>query len=197
MILTKSFVKRKSSKSTAVYENAGVIISEMNQRIMKADSADKYDIFLSHSYRDKETVLGLVEMLNKCNYTVYVDWIDDKQLDRSSVDTKTADLLRKRMSQCKCLMFLTSSNSTDSKWCPWELGYYDGYSKNRRCCIMPVLEYSADSFAGQEYLGLYPYIDYETSKGTGKYEFWVNSQKKSGEYVRLRDWINGKEPHAH
>jgi hypothetical protein len=33
-----------------------------------------YDVFLTHSIRDTELVLGLKILLNFYKYTVYVDW---------------------------------------------------------------------------------------------------------------------------
>ncbi len=75
---------------------------------------------------DKVQVLALVKLFNKHHFSVYVDWIEDKQLDRKDVNVKTANLLRERMKQSKCLSYLTTKNITNSKWCPWELGYFDG-----------------------------------------------------------------------
>ena len=88
---------------------------------------------------------------------------------------------------------MSTKNITNSKWCPWELGYFDG-RKNERCCILPVM--SGSRFEGQEYLGLYPYIEYEKSNKTGKYEFWVNEQG-SDKYIILRQWLKGEEPYRH
>lgn len=30
------------------------------------------------------------------------------------------------MRQCKSLFFVTTTNATNSKWMPWECGYFDG-----------------------------------------------------------------------
>ena len=46
-----------------------------------------------------------------------------------------------------------------SKWCPWELGLFDGIS-NGKCCILPVIKEKKDFYKGQEYLGMYPYLSY-------------------------------------
>ena len=116
-----------------------------------------------------------------------------QQLDRSNVNKDTALILRDRMNCSNGLSYIATSNSTVSKWCPWELGYFDG-KKNGRCCILPIME--SQSFNGQEYLGLYPYLDYDKYTGQNKYEFWVNNQGSS-EYVKLREWLDGKEPYKH
>lgn len=118
-----------------------------------------YDIFLSHSFRDADLILGLKEYLeSEFNLTVYVDWIEDSQLNRSSVNRETADLLRTRMRACRSLIYAVSSNSNESKWMPWELGYFDGH-KSGKVAIMPITHNSNDQFKGEEYLELYQYIE--------------------------------------
>lgn len=81
-------------------------------------------------------------------------------MDRSNVNANTANWLRSRMQSCNGLAYVSTTNISHSKWCPWELGYVDG-NKNGRCAILPIVKTSGESFNGQEYLGLYPYIDWE------------------------------------
>jgi hypothetical protein len=69
----------------------------------------------------------------------------------------TAERLRQRMRQSSALIYAHSNQSGSSKWMPWELGYFDGYKS--AVAILPVAQTSQESFTGQEYLGLYPYID--------------------------------------
>ena len=144
----------------------------------------EFDIFLSHSYLDKDLVFRLKNYLEERDLSVYVDWIDDKNLERESVDNETAEILRKRMKQCHSLLFATSSNSTVSKWMPWECGYFDGI--NGKIAILPIANADENSFKGQEYLGLYPYIDVTSST------IWVNSIKSG--YCDIKEWLNGKSP---
>ncbi|MCF7502944.1 TIR domain-containing protein [Vibrio sp. L3-7] len=148
--------------------------------------SQEFDIFLSHSYLDKDTVFGLKEYLENYGLSVYVDWIDDNQLERDSVNSDTADLLRKRMIQCESLLFATSSNSSTSKWMPWECGYFDGV--NGKIAILPISKVDEHSFKGQEYLGLYPYIDVSSSV------IWINSTKSG--FCSIKDWLNGKSPNS-
>lgn len=116
-----------------------------------------YDVFLSHARVDSELVLGVKLLLEDRGTTVYVDWIEDPQLDRSNVNAKTAELLRRRMHRCRSLMYVHTDNSAASRWIPWELGYFDGYSG--AVAIFPVTLIERSSFEGQEYLGLYPYVE--------------------------------------
>ena len=51
-------------------------------------------------------------------------------------------------------------------------------------------------FKGQEYLGLYPYIEYEKINGKDKYDFWIYNQG-TDDYIILRSWLEGKNPYKH
>jgi hypothetical protein len=200
MILSKSFLTRQAErrniseygakKEQILYENADLSTryDSVNKRKIK-----EYDIFLSHSSLDKRLVLTLVDLFNEAGYSVYVDWIEDTQIDRSNVNKNTAQVLQGRMNDSKGLSYVATSNSTNSKWCPWELGYFDG-KKRGRCCILPIIE--SQTFHGQEYLGLYPYLEYAKYSNQNRYEFWVNNQD-SEEYITLRGWLDGKEPYKH
>jgi hypothetical protein len=158
------------------------------------DSALTYDIFLSHSYKDKDTIIGLSEFIKSLGYLVYIDWIDDSELDRSKVTKETAQLLRERMKNCRCLFYVTSENYLGSKWMPWELGYFDGLKSN--AAIVPISEGSEkkDSYISNEYLGIYPYItkNYDTNKNMS---LWVKNSPD--EYIYFEDWLNGEKPYKH
>lgn len=149
----------------------------------------EYDIFMSHSYLDAEEVLGLKQLIEDFGYSVYVDWIEDKQLDRAKVDKNTADTLRNRMCCCRSLFFATSKNSSNSKWMPWELGYFD--ARRGKVAILPIAETksNSDRFIGQEYLGLYPYV------AGGGVDLWIHESETK--FVKYKDWVrlpNGLQP---
>lgn len=118
----------------------------------------RYDVFLSHSYQDADVILGVKAIIESLGLTVYVDWVDDGGLDRSKVTVKTAEILRVRMRQSSSMVYVHSAQSPDSKWMPWELGYFDGF-KPSFVWILPLVVSSDSEFQGQEYLGLYPTID--------------------------------------
>ena len=46
-------------------------------------------------------------------------------------------------------------------------------------------------FNGQEYLGLYPYLEYSQVSGQNRYEFWVYDQKEHNKYRVLKEWLKG------
>lgn len=130
--------------------------SKQEQRTFSATTRT-YDIFLSHSSNDAREVGGMKLELEDMGYSVYVDWIEDPQLDRSNVTKKNAETLRKRMKQCKSLLYAFSENAQSSTWMPWELGYFDGIKGT--VAVLPVVEGDKSSFQGNEYVELYPYID--------------------------------------
>jgi hypothetical protein len=129
-------------------------------------SARHFDVFLSHSISDAKLVLGIVAFLETQGLRVYVDWIVDREMDRSTVTSATAERLRDRMRQSSCLIYAHSSRSSASKWMPWELGHFDGFKA--AVAILPIAQTAQTSYSGQEYLSLYPYVDRKTMS------LWVN-----------------------
>ena len=162
----------------------------------KAAPIDKeFDIFLSHSYLDADVILGLREGINNMGFSVYVDWIDDEDLERSEVSKETAEQLRKRMKHCKCLFFATSGNSAHSKWMPWECGYFDGIRSKVAICPVTKKPTGSDSYEGQEYLGLYPYITKDKPEGKSEDTLWVNESLTK--YITVSRWLKGGSPREH
>jgi hypothetical protein len=121
-------------------------------------SLSRFDVFLSHSFTDRKTILGLRTLLESAGLSVYVDWIDDPQLDRNNVSSATAAVLKARMAQSRSLLYASSPGASRSRWMPWELGHFDGLKG--RVGVLPVDTGTSRSttYAGQEYLSLYPYI---------------------------------------
>jgi len=153
----------------------------------RATSSRKdFDIFLSHSIKDSDLILGIKKILEDLGYSVYVDWIVDTQLDRTKVTPQNADELRKRMKASKSLLYVTTENSTNSKWMPWECGYFDGLKD--KVAIIPIVKSSSiAAYHGQEYLGLYPYCVKEKAERTMKDTLWVHKNDK--ECTSYDNWI--------
>lgn len=148
----------------------------------------EFDIFLSHSYSDKKIIPALKAKLEEMGYSVYVDWITDRLLSREDVNKKTAEILQQRMKQSKCLIYATSDNSQKSRWIPWELGYFDGI-KEKMVGILPIKKDEnsfKDDFKGEEYLGLYYYVD------NGNTLLWIH--ESISKYVKFNDWLEGSRP---
>jgi hypothetical protein len=114
-------------------------------------------------------------------------------LGEKAVDRAVAALLRQRMSSSQSLLYVFSQHSKPSRWMPWELGYFDGMSG--RVGIVPVVKSEEDSFTGQEYLSLYPYVDSAPLEGEHKPVLWINQSLIW--YTKLRSWIKGRPMTRH
>ena len=151
------------SEARAAGQAARSYVSKTASQILTEDSrrfspANRYDVFLFHSYQDADAIHGVRSIIESLNLTVYVDWIDDGGLDRGSVSAKTAQVLRERMKTSSCLVYVHSSNAAHSVWMPWELGYFDAFKPNH-VWILPLVSQFDAEFQGQEYLGLYPPLE--------------------------------------
>lgn len=189
-----AFIKKSEARTafqqyvnqTAFRKSADQVLRESAQ----AFSADKqYDIFLSHCREDAEVIGGAKIILEKEGVSVYVDWIEDPQLHRAHVTSKTAAMLRSRMRACKSMLFATSEASPNSKWMPWELGYFDGL-KQGQIAVLPLLEDWEGTFTGQEYLGLYPVVERLPLKDSSKTAFVA---RQPDQYLFLRDFALGSQ----
>ena len=167
---------QKEIKSAPYGKTVNEILTESTEYFWHLKN---YDIFLSHSFRDAELIYGMKLTLEDMQYQVYVDWIDDPKLERSKVSTKTAETLRKRLRSCKSLLYVTTENSSHSKWMPWECGYFDGYKG--KVAIIPITKLLTVNYYGQEYLGLYPYCKEESNK--------LHIHKSRNDYILFDEWI--------
>lgn len=162
-----------------------------SKREQRSFSAKKYDIFLSHSSDDAKQVAGMKLELEDLGFSVYVDWIEDPELDRSHVTKTNAEILRGRMNSCSSLLYAFSKNASTSTWMPWELGYFDGLKG--LVAVVPISRNSSSSFEGNEYLGLYPYVDVNTMVSNRSEFIWIN--ESSDTYVEFRQWLDGVKPY--
>ena len=189
-LLTRSYLAARAEKASPYLTEAYIrnfSAERLASNAKTASASDTFDVFLSHAAEDAILIKGLSDELTELGFSVYVDWIVDPQLDRAHVTKDTAAALRARMRQSRCLLFATSEASKKSVWMPWELGFVDGH-RGARVAIAPmVADYEATSeFKGQEYLGIYPYLDKTGSN------LWVH--KSASQYVQFRNWLNGSDP---
>jgi hypothetical protein len=184
-LFTESVVRQRAQveiRKSGMVKKAEQLIVEASAAYVPAKT---YNIFLSHSIRDAELILGMKGVFEDMGYSVYVDWIEDPQLDRTKVTSATAEKLRQRMNSSKSLFFVTTSNADSSKWMPWECGFFDG--RKEKVAIVPIQTSSAsNSYTGQEYLGLYPYIVKQNSS-QNKETLWV--RKSNSSYVAYDTWV--------
>lgn len=189
-------VKNQLSKSHvgSIYDSqqakAKMLLEKSLYEQRNFSSTRTFDIFLSHSSNDAELVQGLKLEIEDMGYTVYVDWIEDPQLNRERVTKETAELLKKRMNSCAALIYAFSENAANSKWMPWELGYFDGIKGT--VAVLPISNVSREDFKGAEYLGIYYYIQVSTIKNTTRSDIWIHETKTK--YIYYKEWLNGQKP---
>lgn len=179
-LFTSSYLKQ-------VYNQNILSLNEsVRTRNFSASISSTFDIFLSHSFLDKDIVGGLYTELTKKGYKVYVDWIVDPQLSRGNVTKETAELIRSRLKNSKSLLLAVSSNANLSKWIPWELGYVDGNTGN--CALVPIElnNKSISTFERSEYLLLYPFIKRDGDSST------LYTAESNHTYVPFDNWLKNK-----
>lgn len=182
-LYTSNYLKNLARDNSLILENR--IFSERKK------THTSFDIFLSHSFLDKDEVKGLYQELTNLGFSVYVDWIIDPDLDRSKVTKQTAELIRSRMKMSKTLLLAVSANAALSKWMPWELGYVDG--NTAKCAILPVSldNITQTDYTRVEYLLLYPYV----KRAQLNYTTSSYITESGNNYVSMKDWINkGESP---
>lgn len=135
----------------------------------------KFDLFLSHSSRDIETLLKLKTMLNAQGINVYIDWVNDRdQLRRELTSKDTAMVIIERIKACKAIMYIHTEAATASQWTPWELGY--AHALGKKICILQTEEVSSVP----AYLDIYDNADLEEEN------IGVVS---NGNKVLVKEWI--------
>jgi hypothetical protein len=183
-IYTKQWLTRNRQATTAEVLEEALASVLLAKQAAAFDPLKLYDIFLSHAYADALLIRLVRDDLVRLGWSVYVDWIDDPALDRKNVTAATARQIKDRMSACKVLFYAVTENSPSSVWMPWELGYFDGAKD--RVAILPILDRDQSQYDGQQYLGIYPYVDHTETA------IWIH--RDAGSYVRLEDFIAGKKP---
>ena len=135
----------------------------------------KYDLFLSHSSFDSELLLSLKSVLNHSNVNVYVDWVSDRNaLKRELTNINTANTIIERLKSSKALLYIHTQASQNSKWTPWELGFF--HALKGKICI-----YNPDNIEKAPYLDIYPIVVLEEGN------LFVETE---GGRVLIKQWID-------
>ena len=183
-LLTETTVRARAARMTTLRKSAYDILTET------ASATATFDVFLSHSSNEPEEILlGIRGFLEDAGLSVYVDRYTDPQLMPEEVTPETADTLRSRLRASRSLLYVHSRHSKLSRWMPWELGFMDGAS--RRIGIAPVVQTTQKTFEGEEYLGLYPYLDRALISGWKTQALWINRGPR--EYSRYSSWVRGED----
>ena len=107
--------------------------------------------FLCHSHKDQTLALKLIALFAERRVDLYVDWMDSEM--PSTPTRETASRIQAKIEELDLFLYLATSNSSNSSWCPWEIGYGDKAKGKETLFIIPTQDGS--SVFGQEYLSLY------------------------------------------
>lgn len=104
------------------------------------ESKKKYDIFISHSYLDKDLVKNMKNTINFLNLSCYYDWTSDQDfLKRNLISDYTKEVLKKRIEQSKALILVLTHNviadgEITSEWIKMEIEHAKSLGK-KICCL--------------------------------------------------------------
>lgn len=150
------FIESKFSSRNQYFGNESLVLNEYETAKNRQEEAKKYDVFLSHSSKDKIIILNFKQELKQRGYSAYIDWVEDSDYGRDKIAPK----LKTAMSNSKVLIYIHTQNTVNSKWTPWEIGYFDNDKGPDRIGIVPFLNSQSriPPYSGQEYLELYNQI---------------------------------------
>ncbi|TQP26931.1 toll/interleukin-1 receptor domain-containing protein [Vibrio cholerae] len=114
--LRKKFKGKIKSYNTET-DNFDVTPEDLYQRLESnstIQSKKEFHVFISHSYQDADLVRQIKSCLNIHGLTVYCDWTSDNDfLKRSLVSDYTKMVLKKRIEQSKCVIFIETKNAVN------------------------------------------------------------------------------------
>lgn len=133
------------------------VIKSVNEALAKS----KQTAFLCHSHKDEKLAEGLQILLAENGWDLYVDWKDHEMPEQPNKET--AMKIKQRITDLDWFLFLATPNSTQSRWCPWEIGFADSKKPHDRILIIPTTD--SGKWYGNEYLHLYRNIEKVTGGG--------------------------------
>lgn len=154
-----------------------------NYSIEKRKSYDRFDVFLSHSTKDKAKLPSIINFLSNYNVNVYIDKSDEDLPKKTSPET--GEKIKRRIYEARKFIVLVSENSKESKWIPWELGIADEKKKIENVALLPIVQNAlTENWQEQEYLGLYHRIVFRKNKSV-----WVVLDHHKNNEIELSEWL--------
>ena len=161
-MISKPYLRITEEVLNRTYPNVHTL-SDVVHNVSFTESTGDYDVFISHSYKNKESIARLHQLFSNMGFEAFVDWMDPDFDDRSKMNEERAGKLREYLSKCHCLVYVDSIDAEKSAWCPWELGLADAYTAGR-CFILPPLD-GESANCGHQYLQLYDTLYLSKEKG--------------------------------
>lgn len=125
--------------------------------------SSKPTVFLSHKHSDLNDLEGVMGMLEKLDVEIYIDSMDKTMPNQTCGDT--AHRIKDVIKYCRKFVLLATEKAIESYWCNWELGFGDTHRYIEHIAILPMKEKGTYDYQykGNEYLQIYPQIDYHPS----------------------------------
>lgn len=177
--LTELYNSKITKSNRSLYEQ-----DLINKREEGAKSKTKKSVFLSHSHLDKTIVLKIGLLFERLQAELYVDWMD-KSLPEYTSDI-TAKEIKSKIIETDRFLFLATYHGLRSKWCNWELGIAD--ASNNKMAILPI-ETKSGKWKGNEYLKLYPEMQFEIDDFERISIDDIIIKKTDGRIISFKDWI--------
>lgn len=152
-----------------------------------AVSPSKKTVFVSYSSKDAGEIDGVISFLRDFGADPYIDSGDDSLPKVTSPET--ADVLRQRIAECPKFVVVVSATSYASRWIPWELGLAHGGKGVGNVAVLPISDAGKEeSWANQEYLGLYRLIRKGPMEGYDEPVWLVHDKGKNSAFT-LTQWL--------
>lgn len=142
-------------------------VTAKSESLTEARKAGRKTAFLSHSHHDADKAKGVVVLLRRAGWDVYVDWADSSMPE--TTNKETAAKIKQKITSSDLFLFLATHNSMSSRWCPWEIGFADSSKGPSKVLIIPTAD-SSGKYYGNEYLQLYKKIDKAQGGDLGVWE---------------------------
>jgi len=150
--------------SEAVFREGGAMFKSgtlyQEERLFRSQSPEhRYDVFLSHNTKDTTLVANFKRFLANRGYTIYLDWLQDTEAGRE----ENSEKVKVAIANSRVLIHMHTHTVGQSRWIPWQIGYFDGLKSANEIAILPFLNHNRilPPYGGQEYLQRYTQIGAE------------------------------------
>ena len=142
------FILRRKKEGKTNYIDNDIVKNDSSPEILlqrlfvnNLEICKKYDVFISHNSADENYVIDIYKDFNKHGLVAYVDWVGINTIKkRTWCNVSTSKVIKERIHQCQCVVYIWSEKHIRSQWCPWELGYADALGKP--ICILGLINES-------------------------------------------------------
>jgi hypothetical protein len=191
-IITESEFRNIASQNSGARGLKGFV----NESRTFSKTTSTTSIFLSHSHKDKNKVEQAKIFFENLGISIYVDWMDSTMPENTSGVTATR--IKSKIQENEKFVLLATNLAVNSKWCNWEVGIGDIYKLSKDNIAILGLADNNRHWNGNEYLQIYPSIEYENGYGKtnggnyipkGYYVLYPTNSNGSRTFMTLEKWL--------